>query len=58
MNKTSELIEKIVEYGIATREEIKLVTDINGETVETLNEIIFVRTADRNIKQYEETQGL
>lgn len=42
----------IVEYGIATEEELELVTAINGYNSDTLNDVIFVRTGYRNIKQF------
>ena len=41
---TNELWTLIVEYGIATNSEIDLVTDINGNSIETLNNIIYART--------------
>ena len=47
-----ELWDAIVEYGIATEEEIELVTAINGFNDEALNDIIFVRTGYRNIEDF------
>ena len=46
-----ELWDAIVEYGIATEEELVLVTAINGYNSDTLNDVIFVRTGYRNIEQ-------
>jgi len=43
-------------YGIATEEEIDLVTSINGYTEETLNDILYVRTGYRDISQFEEAE--
>lgn len=54
-----ELFEKygrIINDGIATESEVNLVTDILGYSVETLNQIIYVRTGYRNIEQYEESE--
>ena len=34
----------IVEYGVATEEELQLVTSINGYSLETLTDVIYVRT--------------
>lgn len=48
------IFEEIIEYGIATEEELKLVTCINGNTVDTLNDVIYVRTGYRNIEQFKE----
>ena len=52
----SELFERIINDGIATESEVNLVTDILGYSVETLNQIIYVRTGYRNIEQYEESE--
>lgn len=43
-------------YGIATEEEIDLVTSINGYSEETLNDILYVRTGYRDIAQFEEAE--
>jgi hypothetical protein len=43
-------------YGIATDEEIDLVTNINGYSEETLNDILYARTGYRDIEQYEEAE--
>lgn len=52
----TELWETIVELGIATDNEIDLVTDINGNSIETLNDIIYARTGYRDIESYEESE--
>jgi len=53
-NETAgELWDWIAEYGIATDEEIQLVSDICGNTVETMNNIIYARTGCRDKRQYE-----
>lgn len=49
---TNELWTLIVEYGIATDSEI----DINGNSIETLNDIIYARTGYRSIEQYEDSE--
>ena len=46
--------ESLMEHGIATEEEIILVTKINGWTSETLNDILYVRTGYRCWEQFEE----
>ena len=48
---TSNLMDFIVENGIATNDEVCLVTSLNGTTVETLWSIIEVRTGLRNSLQ-------
>ena len=49
----------LIEYGVATREELRLVTYINGYNMDTLNDVIYVRTGCRDIEQlqYEITEG-
>ena len=39
------------EYGIATEEELSLVTAIDGYNEDTLNNVIWVRTGYRSIEQ-------
>ena len=46
-----KLWDFIVNNSIATTEEIKLVTDINGFKEETLNDIIYARTGYRDYEQ-------
>jgi hypothetical protein len=43
-------------YGIATEKEIMLVTKINGFSVETMNDILYVRTGYRSIEQIEDEE--
>ena len=49
------MIEKIWDYlienGVATEEELKLITCINGYSVESLNSVIYARTGFRDIEQ-------
>ena len=46
-----DIWDAIVEHGIATEEELELVTAINGFHDDALNDVIFVRTGYRNIEQ-------
>lgn len=43
----------LVDMGIATDEELQLVTSINGYNIDTLNDIIYVRTGYHDIEQLE-----
>lgn len=45
--------ETLVDMGIATDEELQLVTSINGYNIDTLNDIIYVRTGYHDIEQLE-----
>lgn len=46
----------LVAYGIATDEEINLVTSINGWNEKSLNDILYVRTGYHDITQYEDAE--
>ena len=46
----------ILEYGIANEEELQLVTNINGYNLETLNDIIEVRSGYEDMEQYIEME--
>ena len=46
----------ILEYGIANEEELQLVTNINGYNLETLNDIIYVRSGYEDMQQYIEME--
>lgn len=52
MEKSIEYIaEQLEEMGIATINEINLVTAINGYNIDTINDIIYVRTGCRDFDQ-------
>lgn len=52
MDKTiNEVWDLLIEYGVATQEELELVTCINGYNIDTLNDVIYVRTGYRDIEQ-------
>ena len=46
-----DVITFLEEEGIATDEEIDLVIKINGYNLETINDIIYVRTGCRDYEQ-------
>lgn len=48
----NELWTKIVDDGIVTDDELRLVTYINGYNEETLNDVIYARTGYRDIEQF------
>ena len=41
----------LIEKGIASDAELNLITDINGLNIETLNDVIYVRTGYRTYEQ-------
>jgi hypothetical protein len=50
MNTRDQIWDMMIECGIATQEELELVTCINGYTIETLDDIYFARTGYRDSK--------
>lgn len=52
MEDKNQIWDFIMDYGLATKEEIMLVVSINGYSVETLNSIIFSRSAYRDMEQF------
>lgn len=52
MYEVNEIWTILVEYGIATDEEIGLVVALNGKSTRTLNDILYVRTGCRNLEQF------
>ena len=53
-----EMWNKIIEYSIATEEELQLVTSIDGYNEETLNNVVYCRTAYNDLEQYLEFEGV
>ena len=52
--KVDEVWDLLIEYGVATQEELELVTYINGYNIDTLNDIIYARTGYRDIEQLQD----
>lgn len=55
-NQMQQTEDFLIEGEIATTEEIDLVSKINGYTIETLNDILYVRTGYRDIEQLMEAE--
>ena len=47
--------DKIIELGIATEAELQLVTILDGYSIDTLNNVVYVRTAYNNLNDYLES---
>ena len=47
----NELWDQLLEYELFTYEELQLLTNINGYSVETLNDAIFARYGYRDLNQ-------
>jgi hypothetical protein len=54
MNNTDQIHDTLIELGIATDEEIALVTSINGINEKSYNDILFSRTGYRSLEQMED----
>lgn len=46
-----QMAEQLVNDGLATEEEIRLVSDINGYTTETMEDILYARAGVRSFSQ-------
>lgn len=55
MNK-EQLWDSLINNGIATESELRLVTCINGYSVETLNDVLYARTGERSWSDEEEEE--
>lgn len=54
MNITlAEMWDYLTESGIATEEELRLITSINGYNEEALHDVLYVRTGYRSLDQLE-----
>ncbi len=46
-----EIWDYIVETGIATEDELRLITSINGTNEDSLNDVLYSRTGYRSLEQ-------
>ena len=51
-----ELWDYLIDYEIATEDEIKLVTSINGTNLDTFESILYSRTGYRSLDQIKECE--
>ena len=54
--KLGELHDYLLEHEIATQDEIRLVTSINGYNLDSLESILYSRTGYRTLKQIVEME--
>ena len=54
----NEVWDYIIDFKIATEEELRLITSINGYDIESLNDVIYCRTTYHDMEQYLEYEGL
>ena len=53
MRNTNEIWDYLLEMGIATENELCLITSINGMNETALNDVLYCRTGYRDIEQME-----
>lgn len=56
MEKINKIWSYLLEYSVATEEELQLITSINGFSENTLNEVIYARTGYRSFEQLQESE--
>ena len=49
---TETAYEALIEAGVATEDELALVTNINGYSLETLEAVLYARTGYRDLVDY------
>jgi len=52
METLNNYYEFLIDYDIATEDEVNLVTNINGYNIESFNSILYSKTGYRTKKQY------
>jgi hypothetical protein len=52
-NKEQEIWDYIIDNSIASEEALTLITNINGYSVDTLNDVIYAMTGYRSMEQLE-----
>ena len=52
MRTVEEIWDILVEHNLATTEELELVTQINGYSKQSLDDVIYARTGYNDIEQY------
>jgi hypothetical protein len=50
-NELEYLVDTMVEYGICNDDEVRLVSAINGYSMESMLDILYVRTGFRSLDQ-------
>jgi len=50
-NEATKLWDLLLETGVATEDELQTVTNINGYNQETLEDVLFIKTAWRGYEQ-------
>jgi len=54
--KINNLWDYLINYEIATEKELELITNINGYNLESLESVLFCRTAYRSLEQIKDCE--
>lgn len=54
--KYNDLWDLLIDNNIATDDELDLICHINGWRIETLEDVLYVRTGYRDMQQYKECE--
>lgn len=54
--KVNELWDELLKMELFTEEELKLITNMNGLSIETLNDAIYARYGYRDYEQMKESE--
>jgi hypothetical protein len=57
LTKADKLYDYLLETGIATEEELSLVSCIMGHNEETYEAVLYTRTGYRSLEQFKEMEG-
>lgn len=52
MSEVDEYYNEVIELGICSEETLQVVTDINGYSIDTINDVIYACTGYRSLEQY------
>ena len=52
-DETAKIWDYLIENNIATEDTLQVVTNINGYSVDTLNDVLYATTGYRDIEQLE-----
>ena len=55
MERVERMMNELIDYGIATSDEVSLVTTINGYNEDAMYDILYVRTGERTF-EFEEDE--
>ena len=54
VSEVNELWEELIERGIATEEQLQLITNVNGYSIQTLEDVLYCQTGYRTLDQMDE----